>query len=450
MAEELFSPLQEYRCKGKMVYNSKEFNTVFSVKQMQNGRLVGEMEISSITYGKLHRLFESHNWFRLSGIDDTWLSISVNNCYLTSITYDASTRASAKFNAFEAFRNYERLGDKPKRPLVVMFALLNVDETFRVKVDTRLGKLYLRPIKGYKERLPVIKTLGVSGITAVAEIFIKNPNSSLTFKEILSDSIDVVEGFVQISRLADTCYNDWCSAGIYEKMSDSERYELVLYKMRKPKAKPPKHMGLTNPAHSSTFYETAYAGYKGREKELKDLYDFDIALEWYLEANIASVLESQYLMACTCLELLVDRYQTTSETELIMDKTMFDEGLYSVLVTTSRELMKKMGISSSQRRELYMKLKGLNRRSLRAGIESLVDHLKIKYDDLFDDLGVVIGIRNEITHTGTYANINELSKAFTKLYVLLTRMFLSILNYDQNYFDWGKGDWVHFRDVCEK
>jgi len=156
------------------------------------------------------------------------------------------------------------------------------------------------------------------------------------------------------------------------------------------------------------------------------------------------------LAACTCLELLVDRYQTTSRKELIMNQAVFDENLYPVLYNTSREIMKKLRMYPNQRREIYMKLKGLNRRSFGAGIDSLLHHLRIRYDDLFRDLGIITRIRNKITHTGTYDNFSELSSVFERLYVLLTRIFLSTLNYRHDYFDWAKSDWVHFKDVCEE
>lgn len=448
MSKELFSPIQEFECKGKIIFDSNEFDTNFLLKQMENGRLVGEFEILSASYGTLYEIFSSGKSFRLSGVDKAGLQITVDRCYLTSLR--GGTKISAKFNAFESLVRPEKLKDKPKNKLVAVFALVNIDETFRVKVDTTLGKLYLRPMKGYKDKLPVIKTLGVSGITAFAEIFINNPDTSLSLKEILSDSINVVQGFLCITRLADTCHHGWCSASLYEKLFDSEKYELVLQKMTQPKTKPPSYRSLTNPAHSSYFFESAYAGYKGREDELKKVYDFDIALEWYLEANIASVLESQYLMACTCLELLVDRYAETTGTEFIMDQDRFDKDLFPFLVSASRRHMKELGMSSEQRSEIYMKLKGLNRRSIKTGIESLLAHLKVKYDDLFNDLGAITRIRNRITHTGIYDDFDELSKVFNRLYVLLTRIFLSILNYQHDYFDWSRGDWVHFRDVCER
>lgn len=444
--EKLFLPFQEYECQGKMIYNSDEIDDVtFTVKQMQNGEIIGTMKISSTAFSTVYNLFRSGKSFQLSGIDGSGSRIDVNHCFLTSIRTSTDSILSAEFNAFETILNPERLKDNPKNKLVILFALLNVDETFKVNVDTRLGKLYFHPIKGYKDILPVIKTLGVSGITTVAKLLIETPDTSLTFKKILSDAIDVIEGILWITRLADGCYHNWCSVSIFEKMKDQEKYERVLYEMKRPKIKPPRYRRLTNPAHSHIFIRSAYAGYLRREKELNELYDFNIALEWYLEANIASVLESKYLVLCTCLELLVDRYQTKSGTEFILDQTTF-KNLYSILVATARECMEKSEIESDRRKEIYMKLKGLNRRSFRSGIESLLNHLKVKYDDLFDDIGVIVRIRNKITHSGTYDNADELFDAFNRLYMLLARIFLSILNYEHDYFDWVKREWVNLRD----
>ena len=103
-----------------------------------------------------------------------------------------------------------------------------------------------------------------------------------------------------------------------------------------------------------------------------------------------------------------------------------------------------------QRGEIYMKLRGLNRRSIKKGIESLLDHLKIKYDDLFDDLNEITRIRNRITHSGTYDDFDELFEVHNRLYVLLTRIFLSILKYDHQYFDWTKSEWVNCKDVINR
>lgn len=448
MAEGLHLPLREYNCKGKIHYNSQDIDVAFVLKQMQNGKLMGRIETSS-ELTELSKQFLTSNIasFSLRGTDDSGSIILVDSCYLTSLTI-GTMPIVGDFIAFEAAQSPERLDETPKKKIVAVFDLLNVDETFRVKVGTRLGVLYLRTVKGYKDLLPFVKILKTPAVTAVAEIFIPDISASRSFREILADSTDVINGFLCISRLADTCYHDWCSVTILEEtVEGSNQYLPIARKMSAPKAKTPSYRGLTNPAHSLTFYESAYSGYKGCEKELKKLYNFDVALEWYLEANIASVLESKYLMACTCLELLTDKYRKVSGTEFIMEQNVFEKDLYPVLHSSSRAIMKQLGLRAEQRKEIYMKMKGLNRESFRTGIESLLNSLRIKYDDLFDDIGEIIHARNAITHTGTYHDVKQLSSVFNRLYVLLTRMFLSILNYKQDYFDWYRKDWVKFSDV---
>ena len=152
--EKLFLPFQEYECQGKMIYDSDEIDDVtFTVKQMQNGEIIGTMKISSTAFSTVYNLFRSGKSFQLSGIDGSGSRIDVNHCFLTSIRTSTDSILSAEFNAFETILNPERLKDNPKNKLVILFALLNVDETFKVNVDTRLGKLYFHPIKGYKDIL---------------------------------------------------------------------------------------------------------------------------------------------------------------------------------------------------------------------------------------------------------------------------------------------------------
>ncbi|MBS7635664.1 hypothetical protein KEJ34_09365 [Candidatus Bathyarchaeota archaeon] len=162
--------------------------------------------------------------------------------------------------------------------------------------------------------------------------------------------------------------------------------------MISPKIKKPVFRGLTNPAHSSRFIQSAYKGYGGREKELREQYDFDRALEWYLEANIASVLESQYLMACICLELLVDRFSKRTGREYILDSSVFKELRSKLEEALSRFLETNPKITSTQCDELYAKIRGLNRWSFKNQIKILLNHLGVNYDDLFGDLQEIVKI----------------------------------------------------------
>lgn len=448
MSEALLLPLQKYSCTGKLILDSNEYDVEFEVSQLQNGRIIGNIKFSEINFKLVYDIFHSHSIFDLKGTDKEGTNISIEGCYLMS--FHSGKDISSKFNARRVIINPENISVKPKNDLVVLFNLLNIDETFRVTVNTPIGKLLLRPIKEQKEILTTIKTLGVTGITHIANIFIKNPDTTIPLRKFHSDAIDVIEGFLNISRLADTCYHEWCSIGIYEKMSNSKNYELLLFQMSRPKIKPPSYRGITNPAHSSFFYDSAYKGYIVKEKELKEVYNITVALEWYIEANIASVLESAFLMLCTCLELIVDRYQAVEKTEFIIDQKTFETHLLPLLEDTARNKLKEISITPEQRSEIYMKLRGLNRRSLRAGIYSILKYLNIKYDDLFKDIGIIIKVRNILTHSGTYPNFKELSDVFDRLYVLLTRIFLAFIGYDHQYFDWILQEWVNFNDVIKK
>jgi hypothetical protein len=448
VAETLIVPAIEFKCDGKMSFGTENIEVEYQIKQMQNGRIIGNLATPSKNYPKIDTLFRSRSgYFKLEGVDNNGSEVKVDRCFLNSLHWGTDPKTSGRFVAYEILVNSSKFDEQPSNEVVVRFGLLNIDETFRVKVDTKIGKLFLRPIKEKEDKLFAIKNLGISGVTAIAEIFVEKTAAQKPYHDILKDSIDIIDGFLCISRLADTCFHDWCSVTIYQKDDKLERHNFILQSLRSPKLKNPHYRGLTNPAHSFIFYEKAYSGYKGREKELDDYFDFRIALEWYLEANIASVLESQYLMACTCLELLVDRFQHRMNSEFIMDDNVFKEKFVPDIRSYARKSMKSLEISADQRGQIYANISGINRRSRGRGISELIAYLRIKHDDLLTDLNDVLRIRNLITHTGTYGDVDELSKVFNALYVLLSRIFLKILNYDDDYFDWVKGDWVHFREI---
>lgn len=57
-------------------------------------------------------------------------------------------------------------------------------------------------------------------------------------------------------------------------------------------------------------------------------------------------------------------------------------------------------MANEQRGKIYMNLKGVNRSSFKVGIISLLNHCRVRYDDLFNDLQIVVDLRNKITHEG--------------------------------------------------
>ena len=88
-------------------------------------------------------------------------------------------------------------------------------------------------------------------------------------------------------------------------------------------------LGLTNVAHSSFFIKSAWKGYSD---EIDEKYGFNLALEWYLDSWASSILESKFMCASTCFELLMDKFHTQNNSELILDNTRFED-LHSQLVS---------------------------------------------------------------------------------------------------------------------
>lgn len=446
----ILEQFEEFTCKGKgtITAKNKEYNVDFIVKQLQNGRITGNLQTELPSFMEAFR-FTKLGEFDLNGKVEKGESIILKDCYLTSIKTENSS-VSAEFLAFEALVNPEKLKEKPTNEIFIHFEVLNIDRTFRVIVDTRLAELCLREFEDIEDRLRINKLLGMSSITAVVELskFTKDL-TRLTFEDILTESANVVDGFLYITSLAQTCFHSWCSVLIYEKINDSDKFQLILRKMRSPKEKRPTYGGITNAAHSANFISSAYEGYRNNEELLKESYGFDIALELYLESNIATVAESKCIMAYVCLEFLIDRHQKISEEESIIDRQLFEANLYPELKNAAGDIMRQLGLSSEVRSEIYRKLSGINRYSFKRKIEMLLNHLKITYDDLFADLQLLVNIRNDLIHRGIHKDFKKLVDAYNRLKVLLTRVFLSLLDYNDSYFDLVKQDWVKFDEVIK-
>ena len=93
---------------------------------------------------------------------------------------------------------------------------------------------------------------------------------------------------------------------------------------------------------------------------------------------------------------------------------------------------------------MYNGINAMQRRSYLDKAKMLLDYWKIKYNDLDSTLEEIISIRNEITHRGRYQigtnPSDKLFKAYKSLFLIITRIFLVMLNYDGKYIEFGK--WI--------
>ncbi len=351
-----------------------------------------------------------------------------------------------KFSPNSVVIDEDSLEHESEGEILVKSHLMNVHGTFRVIVDTELGELFLQHYGGIDELEEIIRTHNVSLVTSGAQIDVKDSDGK-KISEICEKAKSIIINFLKITSFAQRVWHSMVSFEVYRKKNGEDKFTRIYLEILSPKTKSPRMLGLTNKAHSSIFIKIAWDGYS---EELEDKYGFGLSLEWYLDSWSSSVLESQYLSATTCLELLMDKFHINNNTEFLLsdeDLKTFQEHVKE----KAREKLHEMGIEKEIRKGMYDKFgKGLNRRSFISKLEMILEYWKIKYDDLNVTLDEIVTIRNDITHRGHHAGKEEeenIFRVYSGLITILGRIFLAMLNYQGLHYDFVLGDWRQFKDV---
>lgn len=414
----------------------------FGIKSFSTGATEGELEIEY--NGALDVAISKFYSFELTGKTLDNNEICAKDCSIIRSQIGDTIRI--KFSPSKVIIDENSLENTLEGEIIIKSHLMNVHDTFRVIVDTELGKLYLQHFAGIAELDDIIRTHKISLVTSGIQIDVKN-SDGLKISEIREKAKKIVVDFLKITSLSQTVWHSMVSFEIYQKKEGEKKFSRIFLELLHTKTKSPLMLGLTNKAHSSIFIKTAWEGYT---QELEDKYGFGIALEWYLDSWSSSVLESQYLSATTCLELLMDKFHTQNNTEFLLTDDVFKEFQESVK-NVSRGIMRSIGIEKEIRASMYDKFgKGLNRRSFINKAKMLLENWKIKYDDLNVTLEEIVDIRNDITHRGQHAEEEEeknIFRVYSGLITILARIFLAMLNYSGEYYDFATGKWINFKTV---
>lgn len=175
-----------------------------------------------------------------------------------------------------------------------------------------------------------------------------------------------------------------------------------------------------------------------------------MALEWFLEAISADVIELKFLNATTCLELLMDKFHSIMKTEFFLTDEEFDL-VYSSIKSKASEKLKEIGIREEIRQAIYSNLRGLNRRSYLDKAVMMLDMWRINYSDLKVPIKEIVRIRNQITHTGTpkTGSMDDVLEAYYAILVILVRVFLALLQYRNLHYDMIRKELIPFTEVCK-
>jgi hypothetical protein len=219
----------------------------------------------------------------------------------------------------------------------------------------------------------------------------------------------------------------------------------------------PNGFRLTNTAHSPTFLCKAWSGYSITHKEN---YGFDYALEWYVETS-SSISEIKYLNAMTALELLMTYYYRHNETK-------FDRGsdfnqFYQKAKSQFDQTLDSSNIDKERAGQLKNLFSNMNQPNSPTKARKLIEHwgiltsdLEISQEEKRDIVDKIFDIRNEITHSGRYQGrgkdthpLETLTKVYSAVFSILTRIFLAMLKYTESYRDMSRNgkSWSYQRHV---
>ena len=331
--------------------------------------------------------------------------------------------------------------------LRIKYGIINLDlRDFRPgHIETDIGKITFSTGNDYEETIEKIRTFKtplLSGFLNITDVNIGNFESLDSYCKTVKET---VENVLALLSLAQSTYLSHCLICIYAKTPNSnsqDDYELKRRIMLNIKTKTPS-LGRPLMKDWGDIYNFISPKTIRKYSDLKEKFDLDIALEWYLESLSHGVLQSDYLLACTCLELLKDRYNKEKDNEyIIRPKELFEEKYYPSLKKKTKDVLKAKGINEDTeehkkiRAEIYANLKGINRTSFTSSILLLLNDLNIIYGNIFPDIKIIPEIRNQITHRGIQKiEPQKLFNVHERLICLIQRIFLALLGYDGYFLD---------------
>ena len=455
MATASFNEIMSIAGNGKATFDgTKTVEVSFTAKMLPNGRFEGELvfptdfleDFMGFSSSGEITVFDFDGSSTLSGQET---ATSMRTCFLTSFESSMGEAVSLKsgFVAQEVIFQKDSEETKPTGRVLIGFELVNVFETFRVILNTDLGQLTLRNSKDMKALEKTMETYGAPMVSAQA-LLETRLDGSRSLGNVLNQATELIERLLRITSLAQGSWHTWVAVSVYKEGGPEDGFERLYLKTRYPKLKRPSHRSITNVAHSSYFIQSAWNGYSSEEVKK---YGYDVALEWYNEANSAGVLESKFLNATTCLELMMDRYANVAGNEFYLTEGNFST-LKGRLESEATTWAKANGVNEEDSKGLRDNLNGLNRRSYSRKAKALLAFWRVKYDNLGVGIRDIVMVRNEITHTGGILagdKQDRLFSTFQALMMILVRVFLAILRYEGQYFDWVRQDFVDFATVRE-
>jgi hypothetical protein len=430
-------------------------NVNFTLQMMTNGRIVGELQFLTFSHGKIKQQYNIENIkFRLNGhLKDSKVTVLTEHCSFStlSIKYDISQgtislTGKPRFSTSEVSFYPENKSVIPRNEVLVIFGLVNFYGTDGVVVNANMGKIELSRNHTMKKLADIARLFGIPLITSNLRLTIQPSGSRLA--DIIIESTKVIDNFLKITSLSQTTWHEWAFFIVYERKESSQEYRQIYRQLRTPKAK--------NPISRQLFYDFRYfieTAWEGYSEALEDKFGFGLALEWYVESN-SGILETKFLNAATCLELLMDKFHSQQGTDMLFDNDIVFGKFCNAMKEYAKSLLEELKLDENKRRAVYSSMTAMKRRPFVDKCEMLLKYWGISYADTGITIDEIVHVRNKITHEGRFSDIpnvesvSYLWKVYNGLFNILARILLAMLKYRGQYFDAPNDRWINFADVC--
>lgn len=421
-------PLLEYIGEGKLIFDDKQIPIKFNCQQLWDGFIVGTFELKKGENPDfLNHLFNKSLPFKISGSTDDGLNISIESIYVTRYSTGDN---NIKFITYKIkVKKREIISNDSE--ICIIFGITNF-ESFRTVLNTNMGKLIFKNYRGFKDIIKDIKAYKKACITGYASLILEPEIKANSVEEYLDLAQKEINKVLTLTSFSQGIYQTWKFAEVHEKI-DEKNWEKIYTCNAATRDKCMTFYPVISYQYLTNYLSVIYSNYTDEMEEITGL---QFAIDWYLESLATSIVESKYIMAFVCLELLVDKYEAING-DKILNETVFNN-LKDELKSTARSILKRKGINIQERGSFYSKLKELNRYPFEAQLKKLLIDYNIGYTDIFDNLSDLIKVRDNLVHRGRpHIDFDILAENYNKLMALNQRIILSILNYDgHSYIDW--------------
>jgi hypothetical protein len=256
---------------------------------------------------------------------------------------------------------------KSDKDILLNFGITNVHKIPITSVESDIGVISLINHEGIEEKQKYMEVFKTALVTSSIRIVTKIQDDQ-TLDNLVTNAKEVVEDFLKITSFSQGVLHDWTFLSVYinDMNPDIIQYQIL----RSPVLKAPSFKLLMPYVYSNEFVQASFKGYF---RDLDEKYGFNSALDWYLESNADTPIETNFLDATTCLELLTDKLLS----ERKMDKILNDEDFktfYEEICKSADSILRKLDMDKKTIEAVKSSLKQAQRMSFANKIRSLINY----------------------------------------------------------------------------